>query len=79
MDSGNDEESELDTKRNKTAGNGGEKAKLGSSVGKSFTVSLDGLLHHRALYHKASLRAHGERSHMGRKTDMGQADRSMCA
>lgn len=35
MDSGNDEESELDTKRNKTARNGGEKAKLGSSVAKA--------------------------------------------
>lgn len=40
---------------------------------------LDGWLHHRALYHKASLRAHGEHFHVERKTDMGQADRSMCA
>lgn len=32
MDSGDDEESELDTKRNKMAGNQGEKAKPGRSV-----------------------------------------------
>lgn len=79
MNSGNDEECELDTKRNKVAGMEEKKRSLEVLSVKASLCPLDGWLHHRALYHKALLRAHGEHFHVERKTDMGQADRSMCA
>lgn len=53
MNSGNDEESELDTKRNKVAGMEEKKRSPEVLSVKASLRPLDGWLHHRALYHKS--------------------------